>query len=39
LTCHGLFTTQLNQWQALGRAVLTFDLALSEYGLDAENGR
>jgi hypothetical protein len=38
-TCHGLFTTQLNQWQALGRAVLTFDLALSEYGLDAENGR
>jgi hypothetical protein len=38
-TCHGLFTTQLNQWQALGRAALIFDLALSEYGLDAENGR
>ena len=38
-TCHGLFTTQLNQWQALGRAALNFDLALSEYGLDAENGR
>jgi hypothetical protein len=38
-TCHGLFTTQLNQWQALAREVLNFDLALSDYGLDAENGR
>ncbi|MGO9357841.1 MAG: hypothetical protein ACLP1D_09210 [Xanthobacteraceae bacterium] len=38
-TCHRLFTAQQHQWQALGRAVLTFDLALSGYGRDAEQGR
>ena len=38
-SCHRLFVSQQNQWQELGRAVLTFDRALSGYGLDAEHGR